>query len=81
MNVYDIFEHRIRILDTQGFGCPKYPDAKLYNSLCLNFFDPKVKARIHEDGLNSIIIPFMVGKGGRVTGELIEVLFNHIMMF
>jgi hypothetical protein len=81
MNAYDIFEHGIRILDTQGFGCLKFPDAKLYNSLCLNFFDPAVKARIHEDGLNSIIIPFKVPKGGRVSGELIEVIYNHIMMF
>jgi len=73
MKVYNIHvdDHGIRILDTQGFGCPKYPDANLYNSMCLNFFDPEVKARVHEDGLNSIIIPFMVGKGGRVTGELI----------
>ncbi len=39
MNVYDIKEQEIRILDTQGFGCPKYSDARLYNSLCLNFFE------------------------------------------
>ena len=83
MKVYNIDkdDHKIRILDTQGFGCPKYPDAKLYNSMCLNFFDPEVKARVHEDGLNSIIIPFMVPRGGRVNDELIKVLYNHIMMF
>jgi hypothetical protein len=40
-----------------------------------------VKARVHEDGLNSIIIPFMINKGGRVTDELVKVIYNHIMMF
>jgi hypothetical protein len=81
MNVYDIKEHRIRILDTQGFGCPRFSDPKLYNSLCLNFFDPKLKARVHQDGLNSIIIPIMITKSARVTNEQVKVIYNHIMMF
>jgi len=81
MNVYDIKEQLIRILDTQGFGCPKFPDAKLYNSLCLNFFDPEKKARVDEDGLNSIIIPYMVPTSTRTQDETVKVIYNHIMMF
>jgi hypothetical protein len=39
--------------------------------MCLNFFEPEVKARVHEDGLNSIVIPFMVPKSARVPEELV----------
>ena len=49
--------------------------------MCLNFFDPDVKARVHEDGLNSIIIPFMVPKGGRVPDELVKAIYNQVMLF
>ena len=31
----------VRILDTQGVGCPEYPDIELYNKLCLNLLKPQ----------------------------------------
>lgn len=83
LNPHLIEKENLRILDSQGFGCPNYSDNDLYNKMCLNLIDPTKEppTKIKEEGISTILIPIMMNKGGRISEETIKVIYNHIMMF
>lgn len=84
----------VRILDTQGVGCPNYSDLMLYRKLCINMlkkYDPNGKgdeneklkkyAAIKSEGINSIVTPILIPVSDRISNEQINVLFNTVMIF
>lgn len=77
----EIPEVGMRLLDSQGFNCPKYSDEYLYNMLCLNLLNPGKNVKLREEGIAAIVIPIMIPRGGRIEFTKINILYRIIMLF